>query len=159
MEKKEEKKRPKDYPRREASPASDTDRTIRFPLVKRKRGMHQVRRAQIKHLNTGLVEEEEERLAGGPRFVTVDNGLALEKKVQDLEREKNVTDERLHGLERQNKVTDERLRCLEDTLSLLLKRGTASTDSPRLVARAKVSTDSPRLIARDVSTVPDEGAH
>jgi len=126
MEKKEEKKRPKDYPRREASPASDTDRTIRFPLVKRKRGMHQVRRAQIhirKYPNGGLVEEEEERLAGGRRFVTADHGLALEKKVQDLEREKNVTDERLHDLERQNKVTDERLRCLEDTLSLLLKRG------------------------------------
>jgi hypothetical protein len=88
--------------------------------------MHQVRRAQIhirKYPNGGLVEEEEERLAGGRRFVTADHGLALEKKVQDLEREKNVTDERLHDLERQNKVTDERLRCLEDTLSLLLKRG------------------------------------
>ena len=158
MENKEEKKRPKDYPRREASPASDTDRTIRFPLVKRKRGMHQVRRAQIKHLNAGLVEEEE-RLAGGRRFVTADHGLALDKKVQNLEREKNVTDERLHGLERQNEVTDERLRCLEDSLSLLLKRGTVSTDSPRPVGRANVSTDSPRLVARDISTVPDEGAH
>ena len=149
MENKEEKKRPKDYPRREASPASDTDRTIRFPLVKRKRGMHQVRRAQIhirKYPNGGLVEEEEKRLAGGSRCVTVDQGFSLEKKVLDLEREKNVT--------------DARLRYLEDTLSLLLKRGTVSTDSPRLVAGANVSTDSPRLVARaDVSTVPDEGAH
>ena len=94
-------------------------------------------------------EEEGERRLAGDSFVTVDQGLALEKKVHDLERQKKITDERLHDLERQKNVTDDRLRYLEDILSLLVKRGTGSTDSPHLVARAKEATDSPHRVERE----------
>ena len=121
-------------------------------------------------------EEEGERRLAGDSFVTVDQGLALENKVHELERQKNITesgnflctfknitderlkdlerqksitDERLKDLERQKNVTDDRLRYLEDILSLLMKRGTGSTDSLHLVARAKEATDSPHRVERE----------
>jgi hypothetical protein len=98
-----------------------------------------------------------ERRLAGDSFVTVDQGLALENKVHELERQKNITDKRLHDLERQKNVTDDRLRYLEDILSLLLKRGTVATDSPQRVEKETVQTHSPHRV--ETETVQTDSPH